>query len=326
MIQQIDDFLKHTDVDNLNKLINTKGYTFGWPSSPRDNYNHWNLMFAGQDPDNRDSVENNIPEEVSAVWQQIKNTYLPDYTLIRAYSNAYTYGTEGYIHTDSSIESDRTVVVYLNKEWKKDWAGETVFFNDNDIVKSCLPKFGRFVIFPSTVDHVARSVSRACNIDRRILTFKAKLSSSEFYPLPETKKLDHSGRTLHEHLARTYNLLCSIDVPEYVRVAGGIHSVYGTNKFDSQAFDITKDREKIQAKFGKDAENLAYLFCSIDRPNCLETNLVTNWRDNATISLTEQELEYLRLIEAANLIEQQSSLQNCPEIYKTWTKYVLQKR
>jgi SM-20-related protein len=325
-IQIIDDFLTDADITPVTNLIQAKGYTFGWPSNDKDQYGHWNCMFAGKLSANRISVEDELPIDISKLWTKIKQQYLPEYTVVRAYSNSYTYGTEGYLHTDSSIDDDRTVLVYLNTEWKRDWAGETVFFDGDDIVKSCLPKFGRIVVFPSSMEHVARAVSRACTTDRQIFAFKARLTAEKFDPLLQTTQIKHTGRLLSEHLANTYNLLKKLNIPEYVCVAGGIHSIYGTNAFKTATFDIDQHRHKIQEYYGEQAEHLAYLFCSINRPECLETGIATNWRTKQPIELTAQELEYLRLIEAANLIEQKNGIADYPETYKTWTEYQMQSR
>lgn len=326
MIQLYDDFLTATDLQPIKELIKKQGYTFGWPSNDKDQFGHWNCMFAGNNPANRITVEDELPADIATLWSKIKQQYLADYTVIRAYSNSYTYGTEGYLHTDSSIDSDRTVLIYLNAEWKRDWAGETVFFNGQDIVQSYLPKFGRMVIFSSTTEHVARAVSRACTTDRQIFAFKARLANETFAPLTETTQVKHTGRSLSDHLTNTYNLLKTLNLPEYVCIAGGIHSIYGTNVFKTATFDIDKHRSKIQQYYGQQAEHLAYLFCSIDRPGCLESGIATNWRTNRPIELTTQEIEYLRLIEAANLIEQKHSIANYPETYKTWTEYQMQSR
>jgi SM-20-related protein len=325
-VQIFDDFLLDSDIAPVTQLIQENGYKFGWPSNKKDTYGHWNLMFAGEHYDNREDVTNQLPIGLNALWSKIQQAYLPSYTVIRAYSNAYTYGTEGYVHTDSSIDTDLTVLIYLNEElWNRDWAGETVFFDDNDIVKAVLPKFKRIVIFPSNIDHVARSVSRACTVDRRILTFKARLTSDSFFVPAETRSIQHTGRTLDIHLSNTKKLLDDFDVPEYVKVAAGIHSIYGTNSFETATFDIAVDRLKVQQAYGIDAENLAYLFCTLNRPKCLETEEFSNWRDKITVTITDEELEYLRLIEAANLIEQKASLESCPKIYATWAKYQKQK-
>jgi hypothetical protein len=321
-IEKFDNILIEDNLKQIEHDIARKGYTFGWPSNKQDEFGHWNCMFAGQDPDNRQSIEQQLTPPLKQLWTTIKQTVLPGYTAIRAYSNAYTYGTEGYVHTDSDVDTDRTVLIYLNKEWDRDWAGETVFFNDSEIIESILPKYGRVVVFPSNTPHVARSVSRKCTKDRRILTIKAKKNE---YAVEGADTTAHSGRTLADHLQGTYDMLKKVNAPEHVCIAGAIHSIYGTNSFETATVDLAQ-RATVQEKYGTEAEHLAYLFCTIDRPVCLETKQATNWRTNEPVDITDIEYEYLQLIEAANLIEQRSNIGNFPAVYSTWTKYQQQTR
>ena len=57
------------------------------------------------------------------------------------------------IHKDVGYdgEEEYTCLVYLNPNWKKEYYGETTFFeknsDDTEIVAQVLPKYGRLVIF-----------------------------------------------------------------------------------------------------------------------------------------------------------------------------------
>ena len=109
-------------------------------------------------------------------------------------------------------------------------------------------------------------------------------------------KIRHSGRSLYEHLVGTHDLLQAWGNAEPVCAAGLFHSIYGTKHFKHRTWPIT-DRETIRGLIGRDAEVLAHVFCTVDRPR---------------IFLSEPEgpfwkiLRDLREIEAANLIEQGS--------------------
>ena len=72
------------------------------------------------------------------------------------------------------------------------------------------------------------------------------------------------GRTLFDHLKGTYDLLKSWDNQGDVCMAGLCHSIYGTQIFKHISANIT-ERPKIQEVIGKQAEELAYLFCASDR-------------------------------------------------------------
>jgi SM-20-related protein len=155
--------------------VNRKGFSFGWASNKNKNLYHWNRMFAGRHLENRVDITNELNQDIASIWSLILYQYIndPNAYPVRAYSNGYTFGTEGAIHNDSTIETDKTCLIYINEEWNRDWAGETLFFNDYDIVKAVLPKWNRLVIFPSKMEHAARSVSKICPKLRTIFVFKS---------------------------------------------------------------------------------------------------------------------------------------------------------
>jgi SM-20-related protein len=168
----IEDYLLH----NILEVINVMGFNYGWKSNKGLSYSHWNLPFStgGKPSSNRDDVREELPNVVRELWDRIQPVILEETpVLIRAYCNAYTYGTDGYAHTDSKFENDVTAIIYLNQSWNIDWAGETVFFEDGEIIKSVIPKWNRAIIFPSNMKHAGRGVSRFCTDVRKVLVFKA---------------------------------------------------------------------------------------------------------------------------------------------------------
>jgi len=142
-------------------FIRTKGFQYGWKSSENVMFSHWNLGFSetGISRFNRENIIDELPPAIKLVWGQIQTTVLKEYSiLLRAYCNAHTYGTEGYIHRDSKYADDITAIIYLNKLWDPNWAGETILLKDNEIIKAVMPKWNRLFVFPSNLKHVARLV------------------------------------------------------------------------------------------------------------------------------------------------------------------------
>ena len=78
-----------------------------------------------------------------------------------------------------------------------------------------------------------------------------------------TEDKSHSGRTLLEHLLGTYNKLKEWNAPEYLQDAGLFHSVYGTASFKHQS---TNDRDTVRTLIGEQAEEIVFMFCSIEEP------------------------------------------------------------
>jgi hypothetical protein len=103
-------------------------------------------------------------------------------------------------------------------------------------------------------------------------------------------KVRHSGRTLFDHLCGTHELLREWGNRSDVCDAGLFHSIYGTRHFRHRAWPLD-DRKTIVGLIGPEAEELAYLFCTADRPRAF-VEMPADRR--------------LREIEAANLIEQGS--------------------
>lgn len=170
-----DNFLSEKELDDVNNFIDNKGYVFGWKSNVNnDQYKHWNLSIAGS---------KSHKMEIPIGPQDFENRYFWDiwdkinqdkrYSLLRAYSNSYTYGTEGTFHTDSRNPRSKTHMIYINRTWDRQWAGETIFDVRGDVMYAVLPKPGRLIQFPGAVSHAARSVSKFCTVDRRVLVYKS---------------------------------------------------------------------------------------------------------------------------------------------------------
>lgn len=97
----------------------------------------------------------------------------------RAYCNAINYGDMLYAHRDRQERDSRdvTAILFINEEWKREWGGETIFFNDDgDAVHAVSPQPGRLILFRSAIEHRAGAPTRVCNRTR--LTLALKLRSS----------------------------------------------------------------------------------------------------------------------------------------------------
>ncbi|MCW3464500.1 2OG-Fe(II) oxygenase [Chitinophaga nivalis] len=95
------------------------------------------------------------------------------YTLWRSYTNLSNYGDVAYPHRDCAIDrNDMTVLYYVNKDWHYKYGGETIFYDEKDSRVSVLPKPGRFVIFPGSIEHKGSVSSRICKETRITLALK----------------------------------------------------------------------------------------------------------------------------------------------------------
>jgi hypothetical protein len=136
------------------------------------------------------------------------------------------------------------------------------------------------------------------------------------------KKL-HSRRrgiTLGEHLANTYDDLKRMNVDEEIALAGGLHSIYGTNRFKFQTLK-PEQRPIIRELFGDRTERLAWLFCTINRPTCLEDEDVRDWKTNLPVDLSPEDFRDLRLIEIANLADNDANLAKYPNLERFYKEH-----
>ena len=130
----------------------------------------------------------------------------------------------------------------------------------------------------------------------------------------------NSGRSLLDHLTNTYDILKAAGQSSDVCNAGLFHSIYGTSHFKIKTLSFA-DRDVVRGLIGEHSENLAHLFCRLDRPNAFKFYLeaVQSNEDLNSMCLPLIGGEKMRLdehnlqnclyellsIEAANLLEQQ---------------------
>ena len=76
-------------------------------------------------------------------------------------------------------------------------------------------------------------------------------------------EVTHSGDTLYDHLLGVKKKLIDMGAPEYLQDAGLFHSVYGTASFKHQSTD---DRDQVRKLIGTQAEEIVFMFCSLERP------------------------------------------------------------
>lgn len=340
--QVIDDFLPADDYKNLLTYVQGQPMHYGSKSNGKtDPHGHWSWKPIHDNQKNLADLTYSLPDKLLVPWRYVKHRAgLGDVSVIRCYANGYTYGTDGYFHTDSDRTDEHTIIIYMCDKWEPDWAGETVA-KSADGNYGCLPAPNRALIIPSNALHAARAVSRKCTVLRTTLMFKTRpRRSQEFEALSNflvekgALKLEHSKGTLHDHLVRVFALLEARDsdtyqIPVSLRYGGGLHSIYGTNVYQKQLVVPSPNaRGMVASQFGTEAEALAYLFSVIERPATLEkaagfvqfgppAPYLLQMRHDQKMSVTPGQLQNLCLIECANLLDQ-DSLHKWPNLKKLW--------
>ncbi len=139
---------------------------------------------------------------------------------------------------------------------------------------------------------------------------------------------DHSGTSLWEHLVGTFEILRAWGVEEDICFAGLIHSIYGTQYFQSELVSVNRRKQIVKAT-GEYVEQLAHYFCVLDRQILWESQLPIGDEDRKTklrshkgsseIQVSNDILRALRLIDLANETEQRQRYQGSP---RSWFSYV----
>jgi hypothetical protein len=115
-----------------------------------------------------------------------------------------------------------------------------------------------------------------------------------------------------------YDRLVGAGVLPTVCMAGGLFGLYPT----PEAPDNNADRDKVRQLCGsQEAEGLAYVFSTVDRPDSLECGEPVHWQTGKPIKILESSHHDLNLIEAARLLENGQSLAPYRHIHMTWRRY-----
>lgn len=129
-------------------------------------------------------IENDVAERqpyANAIMSEVADHFPNEtFSIDRAYCNAISYGDMLYAHRDRRDPKSRdlTALLFVAGEWKREWGGETIFFNDEgDAVHAVSPHPGRLVLFRSAIEHRAGAPTRVCNRTRLTLALKLRASS-----------------------------------------------------------------------------------------------------------------------------------------------------
>ena len=153
--------------------------------------------------------------------------------------------------------------------------------------------------------------------------------------LPRAALLGHSGRSFVEHLLCTWRILADWRMPRAVCRAGFMHSAYSTSFYPHALFRLD-ERTRLRQLIGREAEELAFRFCTMDRRGFWD-QLVTRrprpvlsyadrLRPGARVRVDRQTLTRLLIIESANIAEQSKADDGGPSPWMSrvlrWWEYL----
>ncbi len=107
-----------------------------------------------------------LPETVETIVTQFADVLSPKPAkqhLSHLYAAAIKFGDSTQMHQDINCEDCVTFLYYANPTWRGNWAGETIFFNDDhDAICAVTPRPGRLVAFNAAIYHRAGVPNRNC--------------------------------------------------------------------------------------------------------------------------------------------------------------------
>lgn len=187
IIEVWDDAVPKTLQIRISGLMDVNIWRYGWKATQDQTaYGFWHSHFGGDDREGaetdceHDLIGRQIVAPVLELWRMLKTGPLKGHSLVRVYANAHTFGGDGHLHKDNTTPGHYTTIYYAHPEWEANWAGETVFFDEDrqSIEKAVHPKPGRFVHFPGKLLHAARSPSRECPALRSVIVFKTQIAQA----------------------------------------------------------------------------------------------------------------------------------------------------
>ncbi len=123
-----------------------------------------------------------------------------------------------------------------------------------------------------------------------------------------TDRVEHSEERLLDHLISTHDLLASWGARPALCEGALFHSIYGTQFLDAEVLG-SGDRNKVRARIGDEAEELAWLWHSVRRDSIAanlerEDGLRIETQDDAVIAINRQQFHDLVNLWVADAVEQ----------------------
>lgn len=242
------------------------------------------------------------------------------------------------IHTDQPRSDREThrLLVHLNRGWSEKVGGELILLNGNniDMLHSVIAPFHNRSIGFEMSEHSYHAVAKVNNWTRYTLIFSfwAEVESptrkiTEHALMPQRDRIleflndftttapPHSNSTFLNHLKGVERILDRWGASLETRLAGLMHSIYGTEGFPAFA---EVNRAKVRELIGQKASRLIELFCAMDQKSLMES-IVTGQPllrtgNGEPLESTPDQIEELLLIYLANIAEQLPRLYHMDEV------------
>lgn len=238
MIKIIDNFL---DLKTVNELYND------WPSKDHKCwYKRTDLFQSNQYGCNKKEL---IPESINNILKYFQSdefiNYINSFLNIKNLSKdpvlhgggIVQYGRNGHLdlHLDYDIhpltkkQRRANILLYLEKDWKKEYNGALEFYNGNKLINKVYPKFNRLVIFevndntwhgfPQKLECPENKFRKSINVYYVTEPIKDKCNRPRAYfipgPLDENNKIINKKKWQEKDFAERDNYLNKVNIKQY---------------------------------------------------------------------------------------------------------------
>ncbi len=266
--------------------------------------------------------------ELRDAMQSIFGTELQEHVQVTAHR--LIAGQKIGIHNDNPSTPDKEnyrLVWQLNSGWQEKDGGKLVLFSSRDpssIHTIIHPQHNSCVAFECSENsfHGVSTIQGGCRYSVIFSFWKVATISKqnneeatkadgrrkatiEFLRNQGSDNMTHSGDTFLNHLLGVEKILSRWEVSEDLRLAGLLHSIYGTEGYPS---DKPPERTTIRNLVGETAERWAYQYAHMDRYRflcCVENPALPLYdRQQMDLSCSQDDLAALISLDLANMAEQ----------------------
>ena len=172
-IKQYDDVLSQEEFEEVEKHLDS----YGWGKHYSTTDNEEKFLWSLPSLEKHNFFSNKLVKKIEKITKM-------RFQVERIYANAQTTSLDGFPHYDLADDNGYTFLIYMNREWRYEWGGETVFLDryfdieSNEPVEVSknyrffVPKPNCALFFPGKIYHFGKSPTRDFNGIRYTLAFK----------------------------------------------------------------------------------------------------------------------------------------------------------
>lgn len=256
---------------------------------------------------------------------------------VRATAHKLVGGQTIGIHTDEPRGDREThrLLVHVNSGWHADLGGEMLLLAGDgiDALRAVVPPHHNRAVGFEMSERSFHAVARVNQWVRYTLIFSFWADDrpipelTRHVPMPRREqiltflrdcgaaRLAHSGGTFLDHLKGVEHILDRWGTSLEVRMAGLMHSIYGTEGFPNLA---PVDEARVVDLLGADAEALVRRFCAMDTASLVDSVVgaapALRARDGQSLPATPRQIDALLLLHLANTAEQLPRLRGLTQV------------